>query len=71
MGVWCNPNIIRYNHDLDKAREYMAKAGFEITEVTASTQVSETGPGFGVWITIASMMAVSTVTVIFFKKRRK
>ena len=23
MGVWCNPNIIRYNHDLDKALTYM------------------------------------------------
>jgi len=23
MGVWCNPDIIRYNHDLDKALEYM------------------------------------------------
>jgi len=27
MSIWCNPNIIKYNHDLDKAREYMAKAG--------------------------------------------
>ena len=25
---WCNPNIIRYNHNLDKAREYMRIAGF-------------------------------------------
>ncbi|NHK31203.1 MAG: hypothetical protein FK730_07620 [Asgard group archaeon] len=25
---WCNPNIIRYNHDLDKAREYMRIAGY-------------------------------------------
>ena len=30
MGIWCNPNIIRYNHDLDKAREYMTKAGFDL-----------------------------------------
>jgi len=27
MGVWCNPNIIRYNHDLDKARAYMEPWG--------------------------------------------
>ena len=30
MGIWCNPNIIRYNHDLDKAREYMTKAGYDL-----------------------------------------
>jgi ABC-type transport system substrate-binding protein len=28
LGKWCNPNIIRYNHDLDKAREYMRIAGY-------------------------------------------
>ncbi|NHJ32079.1 MAG: hypothetical protein FK732_04385 [Asgard group archaeon] len=28
MSKWCNPNIIRYNHDLEKAREYMVKAGY-------------------------------------------
>ncbi|NHJ39383.1 MAG: hypothetical protein FK731_05065 [Asgard group archaeon] len=28
LGKWCNPNIIRYNHNLDKAREYMRKAGY-------------------------------------------
>ncbi|MHA1557372.1 MAG: ABC transporter substrate-binding protein, partial [Candidatus Heimdallarchaeota archaeon] len=33
MGIWCNPNIIRYNHDLDKAREYMAIAGYGSTHI--------------------------------------
>jgi len=28
MGIWCNPNIIRYNFDFDKANMYMCKAGF-------------------------------------------
>lgn len=28
MGIWNNPNIIRYNYDLDKAREYMKKTSF-------------------------------------------
>lgn len=23
LGVWCNPNIIKYNYDLDKAKEYL------------------------------------------------
>ncbi|MFW9925129.1 MAG: ABC transporter substrate-binding protein, partial [Candidatus Thorarchaeota archaeon] len=28
FGIWCNPNIIRYNHDLEKARYYMNLAGY-------------------------------------------
>ncbi|MHA1210973.1 MAG: ABC transporter substrate-binding protein [Candidatus Heimdallarchaeota archaeon] len=32
MGVWCNPNIIKYDYNLEKAKEYMAKAGFVIDE---------------------------------------
>ncbi|MHA1556799.1 MAG: ABC transporter substrate-binding protein, partial [Candidatus Heimdallarchaeota archaeon] len=34
MGIWCNPNIIRYNHDLDLAREYMTIAGYEYPQHT-------------------------------------
>jgi protein-S-isoprenylcysteine O-methyltransferase Ste14 len=26
-GVWCNPDIIVYNHDLEEAQKYMAKIG--------------------------------------------
>jgi len=29
MGIWNNPNIIRYNFDIDKAREYMTKSGYD------------------------------------------
>jgi ABC-type transport system substrate-binding protein len=28
MGIWCNPDIIRYNYDLDEARRYMRIAGY-------------------------------------------
>ena len=61
MGIWCNPNIIRYNHDLDKAREYMTKAGYVITA---------TSPGFGLWITLASLMTVAAATVFIVKKKK-
>jgi len=30
LGIWCNPNIIRYRHDLEKAKEYMHYAGYEV-----------------------------------------
>ncbi len=61
MGIWCNPNIIRYNFDLDKAREYMAKAGFGTTEDT---------PGFTLLITLSSIMLVATVAGIIVKKKK-
>jgi len=28
LSIWCNPNIIRYNYDLEKAKYYMNLAGF-------------------------------------------
>ena len=34
LGIWCNPNIIRYDHDLEKAKYYMELAGYTDTVVT-------------------------------------
>ena len=28
QGIWCNPNIIKYTHDLAKAQEYLEIAGY-------------------------------------------
>jgi peptide/nickel transport system substrate-binding protein len=36
LGKWCNPDIIRYNHNLDKAREYMQIAGYGEEELIPS-----------------------------------
>jgi ABC-type transport system substrate-binding protein len=63
MGIWCNPNIIRYNHDLDLAREYMAIAGYEVVDTT-------TTPGFGLMIAFASLMAVASASFLIIKKRK-
>jgi len=30
LGIWKNPNIIRYNYDLSKAAECMTKAGYDL-----------------------------------------
>ncbi|HUU78688.1 MAG TPA: ABC transporter substrate-binding protein [candidate division Zixibacteria bacterium] len=62
MGIWCNPNMIRYNHDLDKARLYMEIAGYVVVEETTTT------PGFGILIALSSIMAVASAIVI--KKRK-
>jgi ABC-type transport system substrate-binding protein len=63
LGIWNNPNIIRYNHDLDKAREYMTRAGYDLgwTPVT---------PGFTMIITISSLMAIATVATVIVKRRK-
>ncbi|MHA1187630.1 MAG: ABC transporter substrate-binding protein [Candidatus Heimdallarchaeota archaeon] len=61
MGIWCNPNIIRYNHDLDKAREYMSLIGYE-------TIVS---PGFNISITLSSLMIVTAVSIFIIKKKKQ
>jgi ABC-type transport system substrate-binding protein len=62
MGIWCNPNIIRYNHDLDKAREFMAKAGYG--------DYTPPAPGFTLLITLSSIMLVATVAGIIIKKKK-
>ncbi|MBN1328061.1 MAG: hypothetical protein JXA54_01195, partial [Candidatus Heimdallarchaeota archaeon] len=62
MGIWCNPNIIRYNYDLDKAREYMAKAGYGT--------LPEATPGFTILITLTSIMLVTTVAGIIIRKKK-
>ncbi|MCF2142833.1 MAG: ABC transporter substrate-binding protein [Candidatus Heimdallarchaeota archaeon] len=30
LGIWCNPDIIRYRHYLEKAKEYMFYAGYDV-----------------------------------------
>jgi len=36
LGIWCNPNIIQYNHDINLAREFMSIAGYEYVSVDSS-----------------------------------
>ncbi len=63
MGVWCNPNIIRYEYDLDKAREYMAIAGYDVdyTEPASSLKFL---PAF-------SIICLVTSIILFLKKKQR
>jgi ABC-type transport system substrate-binding protein len=63
QGIWCNPNIIRYNHDLDLAREYMEIAGFV-------TNPTDNQPGFTLIITLVSIMLIATASFIIRKRRK-
>jgi hypothetical protein len=73
QGIWCNPNIIRYNHDLDKAREYMELAGFDIptqTQPPTSITTTQEEPGFGLWLALGTIVAIGTATVLVKRKRK-
>lgn len=65
LGKWCNPNIIRYNHDLEKAREYMALAGFTDFVPPRLDGWEITG------IVLASIFIVGTITFVFYRINKK
>ncbi len=71
LGVWNNPYIIRYNFDIDKAREYITKSGLDYH----SRPPYE--PTFGGWlilgITLAALntaIGYTTILVIITKRMR-
>jgi len=61
MGIWCNPNIIRYDFDLVMAKHYMALAGY--SETTASI-------GYSIPIIVGILIGTFTVMFILDKKRK-
>jgi ABC-type transport system substrate-binding protein len=62
QGVWRNPNIISYNHDLEKAWEYMEKAGF-----TNPIPTVDSGVNFMFMLTISF---IAVIVVYELRKRR-
>ncbi len=64
MGVWNNPNIVRYNHDLDKARYYMTIAGYNVDYTIPN-------PGFTYWMTFSAIVIVAAVSVFSIRKKKK
>jgi len=61
----CNPNIIRYNHDLDRAREYMKIAGFPTPTLKGLNPWEITG------IVLVSVFIAGVIVFIFFKTKKK
>jgi ABC-type transport system substrate-binding protein len=66
FGKWCNPNIIRYNHDLDTAREYMKIAGYY-------DEPLETGlsPWEKAGLVIGSVFIAAVVSYSFYRLNKK
>jgi ABC-type transport system substrate-binding protein len=60
LGIWCNPNIIKYDYDLNEAKRYMKIAGYDIDYT----------PTIGHSYHFEIITALS-ITFIFFIKNRK
>jgi ABC-type transport system substrate-binding protein len=63
LGIWNYPGIIRYNFNLDKAREFMTKAGYDLGW-------TGTQPGFTLIITLSSLFIVASVGYVIIKRRK-
>ncbi len=63
MGIWCNPDIIRYDYDLYKAKELMIKAGFIIENFTPTIN------DYSAVIVMSSLFILSTITYILRRKK--
>ena len=61
MGIWCNPNIIKYDHDIVTANQYMRIAGYTPPEETIRTGLN--------WL--YSIMGLFSIIGIFVIKRRR
>ena len=62
MGIWVNPNIIKYNFDLCKAKEFLHKAGYGFVGCTPTIEITN-----GLY----SLTTISLIVVIFFLYRKK
>lgn len=65
MVKWCNPNIIRYDHNLDLAREYMRIAGFGELPPNGLDGWEITG------IVLVSAIFVGIIVFTFYRTKKK
>jgi len=69
LGIWCNPTIIRYDHDLDEARYYMELAGFPVIENT--TTITPTTIIIGLTTTVFTGLIFGSLVLISFLSRKR
>ena len=61
LGIWCNPDIIIYNHDINEAQRYMAKVGCDRTPTIDISLISVIG---GIFILL-------TTTIWYIKTKNR
>ncbi len=62
LGIWCNPNIIKYEHNLVLATEYMAIAGF------GSPPMESTSAGINWIYSLSGIFILLGIQIIIRKK---
>lgn len=67
LGHWRYPNIIRYNHDLDEARKYMAYANYTYDILIPDTL----DPWEITGIVLTSVFIAGVIVFTFFKTKKK
>ncbi len=70
LGIWCNPNIIRYNHDLDLAKEFMVIAGYGHTPTPTPTTIESTPTVEINWFYILSGIFSLLGIIIIIRKKK-
>ncbi|NHJ84781.1 MAG: hypothetical protein FK734_04920, partial [Asgard group archaeon] len=63
LGIWLNPYIMKYNYDLQLAKEIMVNAGFVIDNFTPSLN--------GYTMVISSVAILALITIPLFTKNKK
>ncbi len=61
LGIWCNPDIISYDYNLEKAEEYMRIAGFDIGEPTIRISIR---------MDLIPIFTISILILTIFKKKK-
>jgi len=65
MGIWLNPRIIKYDHDLQLAKEIMVNAGFTIDNFTPRLN------GFSLLLSSLAVLALLPISSLIKKRQIK
>ncbi|MBD3191147.1 MAG: hypothetical protein GF308_10905 [Candidatus Heimdallarchaeota archaeon] len=71
MNNWCNPNIIKYEYNIQKAREYMELAGFVYNTSTVITITQRVNINHGLIVGLVANIIIITIYTINKKEERK
>jgi len=70
LGIWCNPNIIKYRHNLTLAQYYINLALSTVTPTKSTINSIVYIPGFTSIMTIISSITISTIVLLITKRKK-
>jgi hypothetical protein len=63
LGNWCNPDVVRYCHDLDVARRYFTTAGYDVGCSPINHDYVDTFPEWSNWEAVCSRNNPNTPSI--------